>query len=282
MRRFRASKCEFNILRQENTLDAIYPYVRDDSGSSYMYLPSPLHGRSFVVSQKGEYYVVSKGNGLSYTEHTFINTEELATDSWGLLLKDYAIRDFELCHDVKELGIVTNTMQYVLELSSWCTINGQNEKIHPYLLQYLVKCPYRIEDAPFMSHSDFMTEVKKWGKLNTKAQNQAYLIAAEIIVSNLRIMHEHKILHNAISINNYTWALELLDFELSCSPSHPYSEEYSRMQAESLFGREIIYAYQIILYIAGVLKERVDFCAVDRIFQENGFEISRFLVNHEK
>ena len=282
MRRFRAAKCEFSILRNENVSDVIYPYIRDSKGTSYMYLPSPLHGRSFVVSKKGEYYVVSKGNGLSYTEHTFINTEELATDSWGLLLRDYAIRDFELCHDVKDLGIVTNEMQYVIELSPWCLVNGQNEKIHPCLLQYLVKCPYRIEDAPFIPYSIIQSEVKKWNKLNIKAHNQAYLIAAEVIANNLRLMHEHKILHNAISINNYTWALELLDFELSCSPSHPYSEEYSRMQAESLFGREIIYAYQIILYIAGVLNERVDFHKIDRIFLENGFEISRFLVNYEK
>lgn len=281
MRRFRASSYEYDVLLKAPGAEPAFPYIRDDNGPHYMFLPSPLHGRSFVVSQTSTGYIVSKGNGLAYTEHAFINTEELATDSWGLLLKDYAIRDFTLGEEIKELGIETNEMQYVLELSPVCHISGDNSILHPCLLQYKIKCPFRIEDAPFISMKTIKEEVKGWSRLNNKGVKQSHEIAANVIARNLRIMHDHKILHNAISINNYSWALELLDFELSCSPQHPYDSEYSRMQAESLYGREIIYAYQIVLYIAGVLKEFVDYSLIDRIFLDNGFDIKSFVVTHD-
>ena len=40
------------------------------------------------------------------------------------------------------------------------------------------------------------------------------MIAADLLLHNLQILHKNEILHNAISEQNYTWALELLDFEL--------------------------------------------------------------------
>ena len=91
-------------------------------------------------------------------------------------------------------------------------------------------------------------------------------------------MHSHNILHNAIQESNYTWALELLDFELSCSPSYPYEREDYQRHAIDLFSREVTQTYCIINYIAGVLKEHIDFKKVDRLFTEYGFDIMRYKI----
>ena len=81
-----------------------------------------------------------------------------------------------------------------------------------------------------------------------------------------RYLHKHGIIHNAITSQNITWALELLDFELACSPSHPYDNVDSQRHYVDLFERELIYAYNIILDIAGVLGEEADFSQIENVF----------------
>ena len=96
---------------------------------------NPLHCRSFVVSKTDNRFIVSKGNGLSYTEWTFLNTGELGDDTLGLLLKKDALRDFHIGNEIASLGIRTNRMEYVLELNTRVTLPNGNT-LKPILLQY--------------------------------------------------------------------------------------------------------------------------------------------------
>ena len=100
-------------------------------------------------------------------------------------------------------------------------------------------------------------------------------------MSNLRVLHDNEVLHNAIQIQNYTWALELLDFELSCSPSYPYSQEDDRRHVKSLFARELIQTYEVINYIAGVLQEPVDYQKIDDIYAKYGFDFCTFNIRKD-
>ena len=102
------------------------------------------------------------------------------------------------------------------------------------------------------------------------------MIAADLLLRNLRILHDSKILHNAISEQNYTWSLELLDFELACSPTNPYTSEDDMRHVKDLFPRELLQTYVIINYIAGILGEVVDFKIVDNLYKEYGFDIGKF------
>lgn len=77
-----------------------------------VYCVSPIHCRSFVVGRKENgRYIVSKGNGLAYSQYSFLYTPEMPTDVWGLLLKEDALRDFYCGQDVQALGIKTNQME---------------------------------------------------------------------------------------------------------------------------------------------------------------------------
>lgn len=271
------SKMEFVILK-EDTFECIYPYLRNKSVDKSMYCPSPLHGRSFVVgSTSSGRYIISKGNGLSYTLHTFLHTDEFNDDTWGLLLRQDAERDFILGQEIEALGIKTNHMEYVLELDVEVELpNGHKTK--PCLLQYDVECPYRISDAAFMSQEQILAEVAKWEKMNERGYDKAHMIAANVLIHNLRVLHDHNILHNAIHEQNYTWALELLDFELACSPAHPYNNEDDMRHVKDLFPREIIQTYVVINYIAGVLREKIDFAEVDALFSEYGFDLDKYKI----
>ena len=279
MRAIPCSNYTYRVIHDSGCLQKIYPYIRNEKGDNEMFCPTPLHGRSFIVGKtENGRYIVSKGNGLSYTQSPFLHTGEFFDGTWGLLLRQDAERDFLLGQEIEALGIKTNHMQYVIEVD--LEINLSNgHKLKPTLLQYDVECPYRICDAPFMDREIIETEVKKWESINERGYEKYHLIAANILIRNLRILHDNNILHNAIHEQNYTWALELLDFELACSPKHPYAQEDYQRHVKDLLPREIIQTYIIINYIAGVLKEEIDFDEIDSLFAEYDFDFKQFNIN---
>lgn len=275
---FKCESVKYTLLHSNDSTYSVYPYLRSLDGDKEMYCLSPIHGRSYVVGRLDNgRYVVSKGNGLSYTQYALLNTREFGDDTWGLLLRKDAERDFLLGREIKALGIKTNHMEYVLQLDEEITLPS-GHTLKPVLLQYDVECPWRISDAPFMSQKQIRKEVYKWERLNDKGYEEDYLIAANVLVRNLRILHDNGILHNAIHEQNYTWALELLDFELACSPAHPYDREDDRRHVKNLFSREITQTYNVINYIAGVLNEKVDFKKLDCLFSEYGFELKQYAI----
>lgn len=274
MKEYSAVRCAFDYVFCSNNCTP-YPLLRFAAGKEKIFAVSPLHGRSFVVGQRNDgRYTVSKGNGLCYSEYLFLNTPETQLDVWGLLLMKDALRDYHCCQDVKALGIKTNQMECVLELDYPIYIAQTDTTVKPVLLQYNVECPYRICDAPFMERSQIEAEVAKWQQYNSKGYSKSHEIAADILIGNLRTMHDHEVLHNAIHEQNYTWALELLDFELTRTPQHPYEKEDYERYAPSLYNREVIQTYVIINYIAGVLREKVNFADIDRMWRDYGFDIS--------
>lgn len=274
------TNCPFRIvLSSERCITIHYPYLRSKNGYKDIWSPSPLHGRSFVVGKTDEgRFIISKGNGLCYSQYCSLYTGEAYDDTWGLLLREDAERDFIMGQEIEELGIKTNHMEYVLELDVEISLpNGHIVK--PTLLQYDVECPYRICDAAFMTQEQIQSEVTKWYEINERGYTKAHMIAANVLIHNLRILHDHNILHNAIHEQNYTWALEMLDFELACSPSHPYTSEDDMRHVKDLFPREIIQTYVIINYIAGVLREEIDYAEVDALFANYGFNLKQYAVN---
>lgn len=275
----KAKEYAYDVVRGHTDSVEPFPYIFDEKGDKDMHCLSPLHGRSFVVGRMDDgRYIVSKGNGLGYSRYPFLYTGEFYDGTWGLLLKQDAERDFIMGQEIEALGIKTNRMEYVLEIDAGIYLpNGHQLK--PVLLQYDVECPWRISDAAFMSQEQVLTEVTKWERINERGYDKAYLIAANVLVRNLRVLHDHKILHNAIHEQNYTWALELLDFELACSPNHPYMKEDDMRHVKDLFPREIVQTYLIICYIAGILKEDIDYAKVDSIFAEYSFDIRQYAVH---
>lgn len=276
MNKIRASESPYRIILLKDEKYEVFPYLRYPNGDKEMFCVSSHHGRSYIVGKTNDdRFVVNKGNGLSYSQYQFIQTGEFGDDTLGLLLKKDAERDFKIGQEIEALGIKTNHMEYVIELLWEITlINGH--QVRPVLLQYDVECPYRICDAAFMTQEEIHREVTKWERMNERYFDKAYMIAANVLIRNLRILHDHNILHNAIHEQNYTWALELLDFELACSPAHPYTNEDDMRHVKDLFPREIIQTYVIINYIAGVLREEIDFAEVDALFAEYGFDLKQF------
>lgn len=270
------SRYPFQIIHDSGSSQIVYPYIRNLKGDKEMFCLTPLHGRSFVVGRaENGRYIVSKGNGLSYTQSSFLHTGEFYDGTWGLLLQQDAKRDFLLCQEIEALGIKTNHMQYVIEVDLEISLpNGH--KVKPTLLQYDVECPYRICDAPFMKQEQIQSEVQKWEEINEHGYDKYHMMAADVLIRNLRLLHDNNILHNAIHEQNYTWALELLDFELACSQKHPYEKEDYQRHVKDLLPREIIQTYIIINYIAGVLKEDVDFNEIDSLFAKYNFNLKQF------
>lgn len=267
----------YRVLKKTRINAKPFSLLRSKIGNESIYLVSPIHGRSYVVGRTGEgRYVVSKGNGLAYSEQIFLQTPESPSDVWGLLAKEEALRDFYCGQDVQALGIKTNQMECVLELDYPIHIAQTGVDIKPVLLQYDVECPYRIADATFMEKESIRAEVAKWQQYNRKGYSDNYLIAAEMLISNLRIMHDHQVLHNALTYENLTWALELLDFELCRTPQHPYTKADYERHVCNLYDREVIDTYKIIIYIAGCLRETVDFKKVDALFRDYGFDLGKF------
>lgn len=280
MKKFSAKEYRCNTLKKAVQCNTqAYPYIRSNNGDKIIYGISPCHGRSYVVDKIGERYIVSKGNGLSYSQYKFLYSGESYEDAWGLLLKQDAMRDFTVGQEIASLGIKTNAMEYLIEVDEVVTY-PTGRIVKPILLQYSVECPYRICDYPFVPSEIITQQVKQWESLNNNGYMKSHLIAAEVLISNLSIMHLNKILYNAFHIQNYTWALELLDFELTFTPSYPYaSDDYNRHVCD-LFQREIIQTYEIINYIAWCLSESVEYEKIDKIFKSYSFDLSDYALGY--
>lgn len=272
MKTFSATSYPFDILLSCNTTTPPFPLLKDRYGMEIMYCLTPNHGRSFVVSPDyNGRCIVSKGNGLGYSTKSFINTGEFGFDTWGLLLVKDAVRDFNTGKEIAELGVKTNRMEYVLEIDHNIILNGKTVK--PCLLQYSVESPYRINDSPFMSRQMIEKEISKWKNNFVTEYDDYYLIAAEVMIRNLFILHSNGVLHNAIQAKNYTWALELLDFELCHTPRFPYDTEDDIRHVKTLFSREVIQTYEIVNYIAAIIGEDIDFCKIELVLSKYGFDL---------
>lgn len=262
-KKFNASEQEHLVLYCNNP-DTIefFPLVRDITGEKLVYCVSPQHGRSFIVGNRLGRFTVLKGSGLTYTNQVFLDSGEYYGHAWGVLTENDAVRDYLVGNEISKLGIKTNIMEAVMLLEK--PFISSTQELKCCLLQYSVECPYRISDYPFISMEKVNNEIKKWNKLSKNNYQKYHLYAADVMFRNLSIMHSNGILHNAIHSQNYTWALELLDFELSRTPTLPYENE-NKDEFKLLFKREIIYTWEIINTIAWILNEDVDNHVIEKI-----------------
>lgn len=270
------SLTDYNILRGEEQIrpaKPIYPLVRNDEGPLFMEVLSPNHGRSFLLNKNDDFHwIIGKGNGLCYSTHSSLITSSHNSDTWGRLSLSQAIRDFDIGNEIAQLGIKTNRMEYVLSLSFNVTFDGEEECAA--LLQYYVECPYRIVDFAFIPKTLLKAHVERWESVrNTNFKTSKHLIAADVLFHNLSVLHQNGILHNAITPQNYTWALELVDFEASHSPNTPFGTEQYQSYIPMLMDMEIIQTYEIVNYIAWCLNEVCDYNAVEHIMKFYGFNL---------
>ena len=85
MNTVKAALRKSNIICMQS-VECPFPYLLSNKGDKEILCHSPLHGRSFVVGRtENGRYIVSKGNGLSFTQHTFLHTGEFYDGTWGLL-----------------------------------------------------------------------------------------------------------------------------------------------------------------------------------------------------
>ena len=263
----RLSTFEIPYIR-DNKVD-IYPFVRSDAGDETIFCVSPIHGRSFVLCHNANgRWTVGKGNGLSYTSHPFVLTTPVNGDTWGGLSLDSAIRDYNIGNQVRELGIKTNIMDCVIALDKPIIVNGLSSQ--SALLQYSVECPYRISDFGFIPKDELKHHIGKW----QSEPNELHLYAARVFIQNLRILHDNHIMHNAMHPINYTWALELVDFEASRSDKYPYDNAAYEAHVPMLIELEVIQVYEIINYVAWCLGEQVNYNKVEKLFEQYGFVLN--------
>ena len=269
----------FKIVCSSDNINKYYPYLVDFNAGqikSKVFNISPFHGRSIVVDIIDGFYTVIKGAGLTYFPYDFLYTGETLDSIWGFLTKESAIRDFKIGIHISNLGIRTNSMVAILELlDKEIIINGLNS--HPFILQYKVSCPYRLCDIAFIPPKVLLSSIAKWPKVNLKTDSLYHVHAADVLLRNLSIMHKNNVLHNAISIHNYTFELELLDFELSRTPFHPYSSLEDEEYAKRLYRREFIQTLEIVNYIAFILKERLCNYSIKNLVEK--YSLEKYLLN---
>lgn len=279
MKDFNAKSYKYTVLEHIGDIE-YYPLFIDSCGEYTLKQVSPLHCRSFLVGMNNDgRYIISKGNGLGFSNYNCLYTKEYEDDVWGLLRKKDAIRDYNCGRDIQALGIKTNQMECVLELDIPLYLDNNGTEVKPYLLQYNVECPYRIADWKYRYDQNFSDEINKWDRMNDHNFKKNHLVAANVLIRNLHILHENNILHNAITPENITWALELVDFEITHTPQHPYDNKKDVEMIQKLYPREILDTYKIIDRIAFQLDEEVDNDTIEGLFKEYGFDLSEYALS---
>lgn len=237
--------------------------------------PSPLHGRSLIANYNfdSNRYIIIKGSGLTYFPFGFISTKELEDYAWGYLRTEDAIRDYKSGNYINSIGILTNKMEAVFTLEQEIIrLSNSVSNIEPTILQYSVICPYRIADIPFLSKELVDYFINSWSNVFEINYREVHCNVAEVLLNNIRMLHENNVLHNAIHIQNYSLSLELLDFELSRTPVTPYENENDEKSYKKLQKREIIQSLEIVNQIAFYFKENINSKILRQIMIKNGFE----------
>lgn len=264
-----------DILLSKESVKYFSLVIVEDETALKCILPSPLHGRSLIVNYDidSERYIITKGNGLTYFPFGFVATEELDNYAWGYLRKEDAIRDFKSGDYINGLGVLSNKMEAVFTLEPQViSFSNRTLEIEPTILQYNVICPYRISDIPFISKELVSYFINNWANLFEIKYTEIHCNAAEVLLNNIKTMHENEVLHNAIHSQNYTLSLELLDFELSRTPITPYDNEGDEQTYKKLQKREIIQSLEIVNQIAFYFKENINTKLLRQIMIKYGFE----------
>lgn len=251
-----------------------YPYyVSEEKKSIKVEVPSPYHGRSIIADydEKTKRFVITKGNGLTYFPFGFVATKELEDNTWGFLRQQDAVRDYKTGLFVSRLGLLTNNMEavYILDSKTIRTIDGKYFE-SPTILQYNVISPYRLSDIPYLPNFTINKYLKNWKFLSN--EREYHCIAADVFLKNLRVMWDNDVLHNAIHNQNYTMALELVDFELARSPETPYENPEDEKNYKALRNREVIQSLEIVNYLAFQLNEVLNISALRYLMKKYGFE----------
>ena len=224
------------------------------------------------LEKRKKYRQQLKKEKLIFQPHTEIDliNSQYDSDTWGGLSLESAIRDFEIGKEISKLGIKTNIMDYVLELPFNTIFRGKISKAA--LLQYSVECPYRISDFAFIPPDVLKAALSTWDK--DGEEKPKHLVAANILFRNLRILHNNGVLHNAMNIQNYTWALELVDFEASHTPQIPYGSKEYQSFIPMMSEMEILQTYEIVNYIAWCLGETPNYKWIQYIIGSHGFTLN--------
>lgn len=265
---------DYEIARRDLcSTTSIYPYVRNDEGTLSVVVISPNHGRSFLLNKLSDFHwTIGKGNGLCYSTHKSLINSSHEPDTWGRLSLQHALRDFDIGNEIANLGIKTNRMEYVIKLPFKVVFNGIED--NAALLQYSVECPYRIVDFGFIPKDLLKVNVSKWLPIKkSHLDAPKHIIAADRLFYNLSLLHRNGILHNAITTQNYTWALELLDFEASHTPNITFGTEQYRSYIPMLMDMEVIQTYEIVNYIAWCLNETPNYKMIEQILKSYGFNL---------
>lgn len=227
-----------------------------------MAIVSPLHEYDYVMCQNAsmDRYIISEGNGLYFTQVPCLCTDESDGKAFGLFTKENALRAFHNGQVTASLGIKAPRMLCVLEVDKKLTIGTRTTR--PCLLQYDVECPFLIADAAFYERFYFEEFYQKWTFPGIPDSDARHLVAARILAKDLRIMRNAQIPHRTMSVQNITWTLELLNVGHVISSTCLYTEP-----VEPSYAQEVLCAYQIIKYIAGVLVEDVDYQKIDSILR---------------
>lgn len=263
------------IIHLKNNNIQLYPYsISDKKSNVKCIVPSPLHGRSIIVDYNDENkrYTITKGNGLTYFPYGFISTGEFESYAWGLLRSEDALRDYNSCNYVNNLGVLTNEMEAVYTLSEKeLVINNERLIIKPSILQYSVLCPYRIADISFLSKQTINFYTDKWKGYFKSEFDDKYLIATSVLIKNLSLLHNSDVLHNSINSQNISLSLELLDFELARTPVTPFDNIKDETEFRKLMKREVIHTLEINNQIAIYFNEKVEKKHIVPILKQNGF-----------
>ena len=93
-----------------------FPYICNHCGDKDMYCLSPLHGRSFVVGRtKCGRYIVSKGNGLSYTQYTFLHTSLALQRNIPTCCIGFSMQ--QCCSLLRLMGVLNQSLSYLLKIN---------------------------------------------------------------------------------------------------------------------------------------------------------------------
>lgn len=227
------------------------------------FVPSPWHGRSQAfISKENNTYLVVKGIGCPYLSSPYFNSNEMDGHIWGFLDEKTAKYEFENMQIANRL--LNGRVSAPVALKKIIDIDG----LHPCLIYYNVRNPYRLIDLDFFNSTQ-KKEIRKniLSLSSNPSEKYVHIVVVERLCEIIKILYDNNLVHNALSVHNVTCSLELVDFESSFIID--FDDEDFELKA-SIIPREMIQLREIAYSVSWWFQEKYNIKKIDKLINNSG------------
>lgn len=261
-------------------IDLFEPYQQKDVS-----LISVRHGRAVSACENCLKWINIKGIGWQFGGPAILRPRKDRELIFGVMEEKGAKRELEVSEYIQKLGpsLCPKVLKYirVADLCDEIYRNNPNlsdndrktldtivnlkyntgETVNPSILYTQMKSPFRIADLAFFKDEDKSKILDFYCRYFLAKKSNFIERFAKRLGFNIGFLHENGIINDSLYYDNITLCAEICDYEWLTVPGMllPNGQDASNIMTDERKEKEIIYAIEAVLRLAGMLQLECNF-----------------------